>query len=300
MFLVAAIIFEGYDVFSNESKQILYSNAVSPNIILTGARDITLPTEDEIVSGMTNEERYNYYLNESHMIAHAGGGIDGKSYSNSYESLDLAYRNGIRIFEVDIYTTVDGYYVLSHDALVSTMTYEQFMTKKVYGRYTPMNLSDVVDVMKSHKYAYIIPDIKQYNKGDVLLSIYQELFNYTGGNKNVSNRIIGTFKRVDMLEYVSKYVDFDIKILYYRNTVKQEQVINTYEKFVEYCLKNDIHNVVLSTLQFSANTANKLNNKKLNVIVYTIDNKSIFEQYIFRGADGIMTNFLVPQKEERI
>ena len=62
LFLVAAIIFEGYDAFSNESKQILYSNAVSPNIILTGARDITLPTEDEIVSGMTNEEIVDAYI----------------------------------------------------------------------------------------------------------------------------------------------------------------------------------------------------------------------------------------------
>lgn len=42
------------------------------------------------------------------MIAHAGGGINGLSYSNSIEALDLNYDKGFRIFELDFSWTSEG------------------------------------------------------------------------------------------------------------------------------------------------------------------------------------------------
>ena len=300
LFLVVAILLEVYDTFSNDGKTTFYSNAVSPNIVFSSANDVTLPKESEIVGHMTNEERYEYYLNNTHLVAHAGGGINSKTYSNSYESLDLAYKEGIRIFEVDIMKTLDGRYVLTHDAFIITKTYEDFMNTKVYGLYTPMDLSDLVEFMRTHEYAYIIPDVKDYKDKEGLLAIYSELFLNCNGDKSVFERVIGTFKRADILEYVSSKINFDIKILYYRNTLKQEKVIDTYDKLRKYCLNNDINTVVLSYLQYTVSNSVALENKDLNVILYTIDNSSAFEQYIYRGAEAIMSNFLRPEKEEKI
>ena len=54
-------------------------------------------------------------LGENHLIAHALGGIGGKPYSNSLEAFIENYNKGIRIFEVDLSITSDGYVVCRHD-----------------------------------------------------------------------------------------------------------------------------------------------------------------------------------------
>lgn len=294
--LCCAIIYEIYDTFSAGSKVTLYSNAVSPNLVLSGAKDVTLPTESELVDHLSNKERFKYYLTNTNLIAHAGGGIDKRTYSNSKESLELAYENGFRIFEVDIYMTKDKKYVLTHDSNASNMTYDEFMNSKIYNKYTPMDLKELIKFMSEHPYAYIIPDIKQYNDKEMLLDIYKQLFAAANNNKNITNRIIGTFKRVDVFEFVESKMKFDIKMLYYRNTAKQEKVIDTYDKFLKYCIENNIDNVVFSYLQYNVALSSIINNKNLNVILYTLDNEALIEQYLYRGATAIMTNFRTPKK----
>ena len=49
------------------------------------------------------------------LIAHAGGGIAGVTYSNSREALDHSYGKGLRLFEIDLNWTTDGHLVLVHD-----------------------------------------------------------------------------------------------------------------------------------------------------------------------------------------
>ena len=89
---------------------------------------------------------------------------------------------------------------------------------------------------------------------------------------------------------------FDIKMLYYRNTANQEKVINTYEKFLKYCLENNVDNVVFSYLQYNVYLSSIINNKNINVILYNLDNEALIEQYLYRGASAIMTNFRTPKK----
>jgi len=49
------------------------------------------------------------------MIAHAGGGINGMPYTNSLEALDLTYKKGFRVFEMDFSLTTDNHLILLHD-----------------------------------------------------------------------------------------------------------------------------------------------------------------------------------------
>ena len=42
-----------------------------------------------------------------HFIAHAGGAIDGITYTNSLEALDLSYSKGCKLFELDLVLTSD-------------------------------------------------------------------------------------------------------------------------------------------------------------------------------------------------
>lgn len=293
--LVCAIAYEVYDAFSVGTKVSMYSNAVSPNIVLSGADDVTIPTEDETVANMTNEERYDYYLNQINLVAHAGGGIDNKKYANAKESLELAYKNGYRIFEVDIYMTKDEQFVLTHDATAVNKTYQEFMNNKIYNLYTPMDLADLIEFMRTHEYAYIIPDVKQYNDKELLLRVYSELFSYARYDYNITNRIVGLFKRADVLEFVTGVLNFDIKGLLYRDTKNQEKVIDTPLKLLSYIQRNDINTIIFSNTQYTVSLANIVNNKSANVIVYTIDKEYLVEQYLYKGATAIMTNFILPK-----
>ena len=72
----------------------------------------------EILNGRENANKRPTIadsLDGNRFIAHAGGGIDNNRYTNSLEALNLGYRHGFRLFELDIITTSDDYYVAAHD-----------------------------------------------------------------------------------------------------------------------------------------------------------------------------------------
>lgn len=48
-------------------------------------------------------------------IAHAGGGFEGHTYTNSIAALDASYVRGFRVFEIDFLRTFDGVFVCGHD-----------------------------------------------------------------------------------------------------------------------------------------------------------------------------------------
>ena len=53
--------------------------------------------------------------NQPQLIAHAGGGINGLTYMNSLEAIDLNYSLGLRYFEIDFSWTNDDRLVCIHD-----------------------------------------------------------------------------------------------------------------------------------------------------------------------------------------
>ena len=48
-------------------------------------------------------------------IAHAGGAIDGRAYTNSLKALDQSAADGFTVFEIDFLKTSDGVVVCGHD-----------------------------------------------------------------------------------------------------------------------------------------------------------------------------------------
>ena len=48
-------------------------------------------------------------------IAHAGGGIDGKTYTNSLEALNNSINNSFKLIELDLLVTDDNKIVAQHD-----------------------------------------------------------------------------------------------------------------------------------------------------------------------------------------
>ena len=136
------------------------------------------------------------------LIAHGMGAIDGIGQSNTREAFEQSYAKGYRIFEVDFVSTRDGELVARHDWTAARYarfgqkappggvpTLAQFKAMKVRGKYTPLSAADVVDLMREHRDAWVMTDIKDLSvKGRT--HALRELLDATTGDKSVRDRII--------------------------------------------------------------------------------------------------------------
>jgi len=129
-------------------------------------------------------------------IAHAGGEIDGIDYTNSLEALNLSYSKGCRLFELDLETTSDDKFVAVHDweyfkvitnysgTIDNTpLSEEEFLSLKIHGKYTPMNMDAVNIWFQNHKDAILVVDKsnnprKIYNDFQFRDRVIMELFSW--------------------------------------------------------------------------------------------------------------------------
>lgn len=105
------------------------------------------------------------------MIAHALGTVDRLTYTDSQEAFDASLKRGFRWFEVDLAETADGQLVACHalgplqrelgsPLRIGEMTHRQYMTARLYRRYTPLDFSAVLDIVARHPEIRLILDVK--------------------------------------------------------------------------------------------------------------------------------------------
>jgi len=104
-------------------------------------------------------------------IAHAGGAIDGYTYTNCLEALNLSYSKGCRLFELDLTLTTDGKIVAVHDWINfkkitnysgtiddTPLTEKEFLSLKIYDKYTPLNMKAINLWFRNHPDAILVTD----------------------------------------------------------------------------------------------------------------------------------------------
>ncbi len=100
-------------------------------------------------------------------IAHAGGGINGDTYTNSLEALNYNYKKGFRLFELDIIKTADNVFVSAHDwvhwSKKTNFKGETPPTRKVFlenpiKNYTPLDIDAINLWFKEHTDAILVTD----------------------------------------------------------------------------------------------------------------------------------------------
>lgn len=100
------------------------------------------------------------------LIAHAGGALEGRKYTNSAEAFDNAARL-VSLIEQDVCDAVDGL-IVAHDGLehaygikrpFSEITTANFATRKYAGAFQAMTLADLLTRLKDTD-ASVVLDIK--------------------------------------------------------------------------------------------------------------------------------------------
>lgn len=112
---------------------------------------------------------------EALAIAHAGGGINNKTYTNSFEALDYNYNKGFRFFEIDFSFTSDGELVCLHDwehsfkrsfgfsteSRVSLREFNELVENSSV--YNKCNLYSLSEWLNNHSDAFLVTDVKEDN-----------------------------------------------------------------------------------------------------------------------------------------
>ncbi len=112
---------------------------------------------------------------DARRIAHAGGGIDGHTYTNSIEALNHNLARGFRYFEIDLSFTLDGQLVCLHDwersfkrsfglepsGPVTLATFRRLVRE--HGRYEKCDLDSLARWLAHHPEAYLVTDVKGDN-----------------------------------------------------------------------------------------------------------------------------------------
>ncbi|MCH8842474.1 MAG: hypothetical protein IID61_05785 [SAR324 cluster bacterium] len=121
-------------------------------------------------------------------VAHAGGGLDGRTYWNSLEALEANYAKGFRAFELDIHWSSDDRLVFVHDwgrtfralygryrptwakRVLASLTgsrprpsREEYFAKGAARGFTPLSLERLAAWIEQRPDALVITDVKEDN-----------------------------------------------------------------------------------------------------------------------------------------
>lgn len=130
------------------------------------------------------------------LIAHAGGAIDGKIYTNSREALLNAAASGYKYIEFDLHFTSDSVLVATHswsdfneqtgfaeygDSVPSAA---DFFSRRIYGKYTPLSAAEIDSFFMANEHLYLVtdkissPDLLDYHFPMLKERMVVEAFSY--------------------------------------------------------------------------------------------------------------------------
>lgn len=249
------------------------------------------------------------WARDNALIAHAGGGVGGATYTNAKEALETAVQNGFKIIEVDFLETEDGKIVLGHeweDILTKTslsenqgkgLTYDEYMKYRVEYRFSTVDINDLIEFMRENRDVYIVTDVKfdEENKEVLLNKIYEEIYKATVGNQEILNRFIVQVYDEESCEIINRIYEFPEKIY----TLYHYEQYN-YEAMALLCLK---YNIPVVTIQQSAPTPSMsemeiLHSRGIKVYVHTINSLIDVQNWFDKGGDGVYTDWILPEDLE--
>lgn len=249
------------------------------------------------------EDEEGAWYTKYHFIAHAGGGIEGRIYTNSLEAWEHSYERGLRIFDADLCFTEDKKLVLRHswaDNLETNevemsnsnfqrdkngsiqytmnkeiMKYSEFMQTKIFYKYTPMDCKEMIHFMQEHNDLYVACDVK----GNDVIEAYQYFVNLAfeeDAEEILSRVIIGLYDDADYDIYddILEYYDF-------KNVIAKQYYGSPHNYYVlaKFCLENDIHVVNISACFIQDEELEIFRSKGIHIFVSMADYISDLQLY---------------------
>lgn len=252
--------------------------------------------DDEITVVTGNEWAYDNFL-----IAHAMGGINGRTYTNSMEAFEFNYSNGHRVFEVDLNFTSDGVLVGRHEWADWTYSYsEQLLdngvrnflpqtleqVKKQDDFYTTLTFNNICELLTNYKDVFIVTDTKGYSQNEVQYT-FEYLVNVAKQyDESILDRVIVQVYNQNMYWQVKDIYDFkSVVYTLYASPDSNEDVL-------DFVLKSGIKVITIPKARCEKKFVGDLNKIGCLVYTHTIDNLSDVKKFMDMGVYGFYTNYL--------
>lgn len=136
---------------------------------------VTGATDDQIVLHPVEQIEGAWYSTRP-LIHHAGGEIEGNTYTNSLEALEESLAEGKQFIELDLRYTSDQHLVCAHnwtDAYLEDVhpSLEEFENSRIQGKFTPLTAEKMMQIMKVNPQMYLVTDIKEEDMAAVIADL---------------------------------------------------------------------------------------------------------------------------------
>ena len=227
-------------------------------------------------------------------IAHAGGGINNKTYTNSYDALNINLKNGFLYFELDFLFTKDDELVCMHnwgnnfkqsfgfeiDEKVTLKEFEHLVDEK--SEFTMCTLDGLASWMNRNPSAYIVTDAKE-NNIRALEMIHKTLPN---ANKRVIPQIYNPINFDSIAQIGFEQIIWTL----YRFRGTNNTVLNWINRF---------HKPVAITMpkhRAKSTLPRELNKRGIPTYVHTVNTTQELEEFITKfWVTEVYTDFLPPK-----
>lgn len=242
-------------------------------------------------------------------VVHALGGMEGKNYLNSKEGFQYYYQKGCRLFEVDLTRTSDDVWVCRHNwkepmgqwegENSRTLTEEEFLSSPIYGRYTPMSLKDLFQLLKGYPDAYVLLDCKRYSVRNYQKTVedyaeYREIAREAGAEE-VLDRLIPEIYNEGMYSGIALVHRFPG----YLYSLWQEYTLQEIEHIASFCQEKGISAVTVYEQYWTEEIQKIFTDKQILVYVYTVNSQTEADRYRKAGVAGVCTDVLLERDQEK-
>lgn len=238
------------------------------------------------------------------IIAHAMGGIEDMTYTNTRDAFIANYEKGTRVFEVDLLLSKDDQLIARHEwgqfftnmlrqqdgiseeRSGAVWSAEEFKQAKVDGRYEPLFWDDIVELLAEYPDIYIVTDTKQI-KPEEIDSIFAKIVDSTKRkDPNLLERIVPQIYNQPMLGQIKQYYPFD-SVIYtlYQSQDSDRQVVN-------FARSNGIAAVTVSEGRVNEQLVKSLKRAGIPTYVHTINDMKLVSDYKKMGVYGFYSDFL--------
>ena len=277
-------------------------------VALSGCNESEIPKEvaynQENVVG--TETKYEtkikvYEGTTDKVVAHAMGEKDGMFSTNSLEAFKSSYDKGIRYFEVDFFNTADHRIVAVHDWIewfdwlgrniddspYRSVSHSDFMAQKIAGKYTPLDVESVAQLMIEYPDIYVITDTKRlaikYYRDDIS-RLYMSL---ELAQEGLSERlIVQAYNEVNIEEARKLLPDKNIIFTAYMSGLDSGGIAKICENYP------DLYAITVEKEKITPEIIDAANKACMKLYTHTINSNEDWESILEKGVYGFYSDDL--------
>ena len=274
--------------------------------------------EDSVSTGARVAVLDYSWVQDTHAIAHAFGGIEEYTYTNSLEAFQYNYDAGHRVFEVDFMLTSDNVVVAAHDwetfyeftgrelsssGRAEPLTLAEFQESKVFGKFTPLTWKEIARLMQEYPDIYIVTDTKHTADPMITTTFTQfvkEAKELKSGavsdgqaQDSILERIIPQIYNNEMYDIIFDIYPWKSVIYTLYNQTEEEF---SYDNVYQFIKSHNIKVVTTFPGRADSDFVNKIHALEGHLYLHTFNEvekvEPLIEQY---GIQGVYTDYLTPE-----